>query len=138
MRQTQFGAKCTTGEFFQGHIILQPKTKHPLSSLDLSLFHFFSCYRYSTIATPIFSQPFASHNISIPRENDPSLILGIPNRLRERPQDVRPLVGGITLISVGEVIKDSKGNGRTTILKDNHYSLHLNLLRSNLVILRKS
>ncbi|MED6203456.1 hypothetical protein PIB30_115643, partial [Stylosanthes scabra] len=40
-------------------------------------------------------------------------------------------VGGITPTSVGEVIKDSKGNGTTTTLKDNPHSLHLNLLQSN-------
>ncbi|MED6115765.1 hypothetical protein PIB30_093854 [Stylosanthes scabra] len=38
-------------------------------------------------------------------------------------------VGEITPISVGEVIKDSKGNGTTTTLKDNPHSLHLNLLQ---------
>ncbi|MED6141928.1 hypothetical protein PIB30_108348 [Stylosanthes scabra] len=40
-------------------------------------------------------------------------------------------VGEITPISAGEAIKGSKGNGTTTILKDNHHSLHLNLPRSN-------
>ncbi|MED6189940.1 hypothetical protein PIB30_100898, partial [Stylosanthes scabra] len=37
----------------------------------------------------------------------------------------------ITRISAREAIKGSKGNGTTTILKDNHHFLHLNLPRSN-------
>ncbi|MED6139472.1 hypothetical protein PIB30_084180 [Stylosanthes scabra] len=39
--------------------------------------------------------------------------------------------------SVGEAIKDSKGNGIITTLKNNPHALHLNLLQSNRIILKK-
>ncbi|MED6150855.1 hypothetical protein PIB30_076614 [Stylosanthes scabra] len=43
------------------------------------------------------------------------------------------LVGGITPILVGEVIKDNKGNETITILKD-HHSLHFNLLHNPITL----
>ncbi|MED6184469.1 hypothetical protein PIB30_047729 [Stylosanthes scabra] len=67
-----------------------------------------------------------------PHENHNCLHTMIPTPTLTIP------VGGITPTSVGEAIKDSKGNGIITTLKDNPHSLHLNLLQSNRIILKKS
>ncbi|MED6214331.1 hypothetical protein PIB30_102028 [Stylosanthes scabra] len=85
----------------------------------------------------LYGGPHENHNCSLLQDDQyaAAQVNYVGNQPRPPYNDPTPTltisVGEITPTSVGEVIKDSKGNGTTTTLKDNPHSLHLNLLQSN-------